>query len=123
VTALLVAVGGAIGAVLRYLVDRWVQRRSESGFPFGTLTVNIAGSALLGLVTGLTLIGAGGDAVRSFVGVGLCGSLTTYSTFGYDTVRLFTEGARWRAVVNVVVTLLAGFAAAAAGLVLAGAVS
>ncbi|MPY77484.1 MAG: fluoride efflux transporter CrcB [Actinophytocola sp.] len=120
-TALLVAAGGALGATLRYLIDQWVQRRSGNGFPYGTLTVNVLGSALLGLLAGLTLTGAGGDAVRSLVGIGLCGSLTTYSTFGYETVRLVTDGARRHAVVNVVGTLLAGFAAAGAGLLLAAA--
>ncbi|MPY97227.1 MAG: fluoride efflux transporter CrcB [Actinophytocola sp.] len=118
-TVLLVAAGGALGATLRYLIDQWAQRRSGSGFPYGTLTVNVLGSALLGLLAGLALDGASGDAVRSLVGIGLCGSLTTYSTFGYETVRLITEGARRHAVVNVVGTLLAGFAAAGAGLLLA----
>ncbi|GAA5114037.1 fluoride efflux transporter CrcB [Haloechinothrix salitolerans] len=120
-TALLIAAGGALGAVLRYLIDHAVQRRSDGGFPYGTLTVNVLGSALLGLLAGLTLDGASGDAVRSLVGIGLCGSLTTYSTFGYETVRLLTDGARRQAVVNVVGTILAGFAAAGAGLLLAAA--
>ncbi len=116
-TALLVAAGGALGAALRYIIDQALRQRSD--FPYGTLTVNVLGSALLGLLAGLALDGASGDAMRSLVGIGLCGSLTTYSTFGYETVRLFTEGARRHAVVNVVGTLLAGFAAAGAGLGLA----
>lgn len=116
---LLVALGGAAGAVVRYLVDRRVQRRSGSGFPFGTLIVNVAGSAVLGLLTGLTLGGHLPDAARLGIGVGLCGSLTTYSTFGYETIMLFSHRARLQAVLNVVVTVLAGFGAAALGLLLA----
>ncbi|MQA61219.1 MAG: fluoride efflux transporter CrcB [Actinophytocola sp.] len=118
-TVLLVSAGGAVGAVLRYLIDRRVQQRSGSDFPFGTLTVNVVGSALLGFLTGLALSSGGAEAARSLVGIGLCGSLTTYSTFGYETVRLFTERARAHAVTNVLVTVCAGFAAAGAGLLAA----
>lgn len=116
---LLVAAGGAAGAVLRYLLDRRVQRLTGSDFPHGTLTVNVLGSAVLGLLTGLALDGAPGDAARAAVGVGLCGSLSTYSTFGYDAVRLVTERARLSAVLYVVVTVLAGLAAAGLGLLTA----
>lgn len=116
-TVLLVAAGGAAGATLRYLVDRGIQQRSGSDFPYGTLTVNVIGSALLGFLAGMALLDH--DAVRAAVGVGLCGSLTTYSTFGYESLRLFTERVRLHAVVNIVGTLLAGFAAAGAGIGLA----
>lgn len=117
-TVLLVACGGAIGAPLRYLLDRRVQRSHDTPFPWGTLAVNIVGSFLLGVLTGLALAGAEPDAVRSFVGIGLCGALTTFSTFGYETVRLLTERARLYALVNVGVSVLAGFGAAGAGILL-----
>ena len=71
-TALLVALGAAVGAPLRYLVDRFVQRRHDSVFPWGTLAVNVAGSFLLGLlaasINGIWL---------TFLGTGFCGGLTT----------------------------------------------
>lgn len=119
-TVLLVAVGGAAGAVLRYLIDRRVQRRADSDFPWGTLAVNVLGSAVLGVLAGLVFAGdEPPSAVRALVGVGLCGSMTTFSTFGYETVRLFTDRARLHAVANVLVTVLAGFAAAGAGILLA----
>lgn len=118
-TVLLVAVGGSAGAVMRYLLDRRVQRLSGSDFPYGTLTVNVLGSALLGLLTGLALSGPSEDAIRAAIGVGLCGSLTTYSTFSYDAIRLLTERARLTAVLYVVVTLLAGLTAAGLGLLAA----
>ncbi|WP_019815615.1 fluoride efflux transporter FluC [Saccharomonospora saliphila] len=79
-TALLVALGGASGAVVRYVLDQRVQRARDSAFPWGTLAVNVLGSALLGLVTGWSVSGTGGEAVRALLGVGLCGALTTFSS-------------------------------------------
>jgi CrcB protein len=118
VTVLLVALGAAIGAPLRYLTDRAIQSRHDSVFPWGTLTVNVAGSLLLGFVTGLPA----GPGVAALVGTGFCGALTTYSTFSYETLRLVQDGARWYAVINVVASVVAGLGAAYAGLLLAQAV-
>ncbi|WP_410589033.1 fluoride efflux transporter CrcB [Amycolatopsis sp. lyj-23] len=118
-TLVLVALGGAAGSILRYLTDLRVQRWRDSPFPFGTLTVNIAGSFILGFLSGWLLHGAEPSSVRALVAVGFCGGLTTFSTFGYETVRLFLEKTRLYAVVNVVVTVLAGLASGALGLVLA----
>ena len=117
-TLLLVAVGAAIGAPLRYLTDRAVQARHDSVFPWGTLTVNVLGSLLLGLLTGLPA----SPAVTAVLGTGFCGALTTYSTFSYETLRLAQEGARFDALANVVVSLVAGLGAASIGLVIAQAV-
>lgn len=114
-TVLLVAVGAAVGAPLRYVVDRLIQSRLGGVFPWGTLTVNVAGSFLFGLVLGLAAQGQADDDVVAAVGVGFCGALTTYSTFGYETLRLVEGGATWRAVCNVVVSVLAGVGAAAIG--------
>jgi CrcB protein len=114
VTVLLVAAGAAVGAPLRYLTDRFVQRRTGAAFPWGTLTVNVTGSLLLGLLSGQD------RTTALLLGVGFCGAFTTYSTFGYETVRLAEEGARPYAVLNVAGTLAAGLAAAALGMWLAG---
>ncbi|MEU4526491.1 fluoride efflux transporter CrcB [Amycolatopsis sp. NPDC024027] len=121
-TPVLVALGGAAGSVLRYLTDRKVQQWRDSPFPFGTLTVNIAGSFILGFLSGWLLHGAEPSSVRALVAVGFCGGLTTFSTFGYETVRLFLEKTRLYAVLNVVVTVLAGLTSGALGLALATAV-
>ncbi|MGK5632542.1 fluoride efflux transporter CrcB [Streptomyces sp. URMC 123] len=110
---LLVAVGAAIGAPLRYLTDRWVQARVDSPFPWGTFTVNAAGSLVLGALTGAA--GAASPSLRLFLGTGLCGALTTYSTFGYETLRLAERGHRLTAVANVVATVLIGLGAVALG--------
>ena len=118
-TVLLVALGGGAGAVARYLTDRKVQLWRDSVFPWGTLVVNVAGSLILGFLTGWLLHGGEPTSVRALVGVGFCGGLTTFSTFGYETVRLFLEKTRLYAVLNVVVTLAAGLAAGALGLLVA----
>lgn len=111
---LLVALGGAIGAPLRYHLDRMVQRRHKSGFPWGTLAVNVLGSFVLGVAiettNGLTL---------DLLGTGLCGALTTYSTFGYETVRLFENGVCGKAAANVALSIVAGLGAALLGIALA----
>jgi CrcB protein len=114
VTLLLVALGGALGASVRYLVDRTVQARHDSVFPWGTFVVNVAGSLLLGLVAGLS------GATYSLLGTGFCGALTTYSTFSYETLRLLEEGSRFYALTNVVATVLAGLGAMFLGLALSG---
>jgi CrcB protein len=122
VTLVLVALGGAAGSILRYLTDRRVQAWRDSPFPFGTLTVNLVGSFILGFLSGWLLHGAEPSSVRSLVAVGFCGGLTTFSTFGYETVRLIMEKARPYAVLNVLVTVVAGLASGALGLLLATAV-
>ena len=114
-TVLLVALGAAIGAPLRYLTDRTIQARHDSVFPWGTLTVNVVGSLILGVITGLPV----GHAVAALVGTGFCGALTTYSTFSYETLRLAQDGARFYAVVNVAGSIVAGLGAAYGGLLLA----
>jgi CrcB protein len=111
---LLVAAGAAVGAPLRYLTDRAIQARHDSVFPWGTLAVNVVGSFVLGLLAGLPA----GTAVTAGVGVGFCGALTTYSTFGYETLRLVQDGARGYAVANAAGSVLAGLAAASAGVAL-----
>src|SRR5262245_53328581 len=99
---LLVIAGAAVGAPARYLVDRAVQARHGTVFPWGTLTVNVAASLVLGLVTGAVLAGAASSRVGLLVGTGLCGALSTYSTFSYETLRLAEDGARLLAAANVV---------------------
>jgi CrcB protein len=120
VTVLLVFLGGAAGAPTRYLIDRYIQQRYETVFPFGTLAVNVAGSLLLGLLLGLsTSMGLPEQAV-ALLGFGFCGALTTFSTFGYETVRLLEDGSLIEAALNAVGSLLLGALAAVAGYAMAG---
>ncbi|MEV8086693.1 fluoride efflux transporter CrcB [Streptomyces nigra] len=118
----LVVAGAAVGAPLRYLTDRAVQSRHASVFPWGTFTVNIAGCLLLGLLTGAVAAGAADSHVRLLIGTGLCGALTTYSTFSYETLRLTETGAGRYAVANVVGSVLAGLGAVFLGVTIAEAV-
>ena len=111
-TPLLVAVGAVVGAPLRLLADRIAVARRGRATGLGTLTVNVAGSAVLGLVLGLAAAPAW---VVTLVGTGFCGTLTTFSTFGYDVVRLVDEKVPGRALAYLAATLVLGVGAAAAG--------
>ncbi len=88
---LLVALGGSVGAVLRYLVTSWVQQRVDF-FPWGTLVVNLVGSFLIGIVLEATLQGFLSGEARLFIAVGLLGGFTTFSSFGWETLMLVQEG-------------------------------
>ncbi|MFE2018104.1 fluoride efflux transporter FluC [Streptomyces sp. NPDC059499] len=117
---LLVVIGGAVGAPLRYLTDRAVQARHGAGlpyvFPWGTFVVNAAGSLLLGVLTGAAV----SAHTYALLGTGLCGALTTYSTFSYETLRLAETGRGFLAAANVVASLLVGLGAVFLGAELAG---
>jgi CrcB protein len=119
---LLVIAGAMVGAPLRYLTDRAIQSRHDTVFPWGTFTVNVAGCLILGLLTGSVVYGAASHPVQLLVGTGLCGALTTYSTFSYETMRLAETGARFFAVANVVASVVAGLGAAFVGGAVAGAI-
>jgi CrcB protein len=118
-TLALVMLGAAVGAPSRWLLDRAVQSRHDSVFPWGTFTINVTGSLLLGLVLGATAVGPGSAALVALAGTGFCGGFTTFSTFGFETVRLLEEGSYLEATLNVVASLVAGLAAAYAGWALA----
>lgn len=107
-----VLLGGAIGSTLRYLTDLVVQSRHASRMPWGTLTVNVLGSFVLGMVAATE---AGNSTAYALWGTGFCGGLTTFSTFSFETVRLGETGAIGTAVLNVVLSLTAGFAAVSLG--------
>jgi fluoride exporter len=109
-TPLLVFRGAAVGAPLRYLADRAVRSRRDGLFPWGTLGVNLAGSLVLGALTGAGTALPG--PVFALLGTGFCGALTTYSTFGYETLHLAENRAYGHAVMNVTVSVVAGLGAA-----------
>ncbi|MFI5658380.1 fluoride efflux transporter CrcB [Streptomyces sp. NPDC051684] len=118
---LLVIAGAMLGAPLRYLTDRTVQSRHDTVFPWGTFAVNVTGSLILGFVTGAVAAGGASSQVQLLLGTGLCGALTTYSTFSYETLRLAETGARFYAAVNVAGSVVAGLGAAFTGAALAAA--
>ena len=114
-TVVLVLVGGAVGAPLRYLTDLVVQSRHDSVLPWGTLTVNVSGSFVLAATAAAVSAGGAPTWVLTLVGTGFCGALTTFSTFGFETVRLVEDGSWLEALANVALSLVAGLAACAAG--------
>jgi CrcB protein len=122
VSLLLVIVGAAVGAPLRYLTDRAVQTRHDTVFPWGTFAVNVVGSLILGLVAGAVAAGGASAGVQLAVGTGFCGALTTYSTFSYETLRLLEGDARFLAAANVLVSIVAGVGAAFLGVAVSQAI-
>jgi len=112
--AYLVGTGGAIGAVLRYLVANVILRwRGPTKIPTSTVVVNVIGSFVLGLL----VFGSAGSDAMLLVGIGVCGAFTTYSSFSVQTVRLWEDGMRGYAVVNAVGNLaLSGLAVGVAWL-------
>lgn len=100
----IVGTGGAIGALLRHLVSEYVDAES---FPLGTLTVNVIGSFVLGVVT---FLGVNNDLVL-FLGTGAVGSFTTFSSFSFETFRLWETGQRLRAVATALGNLLGAMVA------------
>jgi fluoride exporter len=119
---LCVCLGAAVGAPARYLLDRAVQSRHDSVMPWGTLGVNLTGSLVLGVLAGLSVARHVPPEVVWFLGTGLCGALTTYSTFSYETLRLYESGAWPYALANVAVSLSAGLGAAFLGYAVGAAV-
>jgi CrcB protein len=121
VIILAVLAGGMAGAPARYLTDRFVQSRHDSVFPWGTFAVNVAGSAILGFLLGAERHLGLPPVVFALLGTGFCGGLTTFSTFGYETLRLVEDGALGEAGANVLGSLVAGVLMAWLGYLLAGA--
>ncbi len=113
----LTLLGGA-GAVLRYGVDEAIGARIKGDFPLGTFAVNVAGTFALGVLTGANVAGT----ALFVLGTGLLGSLTTFSTWMFETQRLAEDGETTVAVWNLAASLAAGLAAGAAGWALGAAV-
>ncbi|MFE9566411.1 fluoride efflux transporter CrcB [Streptomyces sp. NPDC006487] len=117
---LIVMVGAAVGAPLRYLTDRAVQARHDSVFPWGTFVVNAAACLVLGALTGAVLDGAASSRLSLLLGTGLCGALSTYSTFSYETLRLAERGWTFLAAANVAASVLVGLGGVTLGRQVAG---
>ncbi|HSG10126.1 MAG TPA: fluoride efflux transporter CrcB [Gammaproteobacteria bacterium] len=115
-----IAAGGAIGALLRYWTSVAVHARMGTGFPYGTLAVNVIGSLLMGfLYIWLTERMAAGPAMRAFLLIGVLGAFTTFSTFSMETLNLLESGQAGRALMNIVISVLVCVSAAAVGVLAA----
>jgi fluoride exporter len=120
IVSLLVAVAGGVGAVARFVLDGLIRSRVTSLVPAGTLVINVSGSLLLGLVTGVVLAGAEPADFRVVLGTGFLGGYTTFSTAMIETVRLLQQR-RWVAAgVNGIGMMLLGLGAAVLGVFLGG---
>ena len=113
-------VAAAAGACARYLLDGLVQDRTSGEFPWGTCVINISGSFILGVVSGLALYHAFPTEAKLVLGTGFCGAYTTFSTFTFETIRLVEEGLSRAALRNILLNTSGGLLAAGAGLALAG---
>jgi len=116
---LAVALAAGAGAVLRYLVDQLVQHRTRGDFPYGTVIINVTGSLLLGLTTGLAVHHGLAVTPTVIIGTGFAGGYTTLSTWAWETLALAETGDLLEATMNIIGSFAAGLAAAAAGLGLA----
>jgi len=108
----LVALGGALGSVSRYLLGIWVQAASQSiDFPFGTLSVNLIGCFVIGLLSQLAETrGVFTPETRALVFFGVLGGFTTFSSFGNDTMNLLRDGETVNALVNIGANIIFGLA-------------
>jgi CrcB protein len=109
---LLVALGGAMGSVSRYLLGTWIQSASRSiDFPYGTLTVNLIGCFVIGLLSQLAEArGVFTSEARAFVFIGILGGFTTFSSFGNDTINLVRDREIFNALANVGANVILGLA-------------
>jgi CrcB protein len=113
-----VMIGGAVGAGARHLVGQAMLARLGPGFPWWTLSVNIAGSLAMGLLIGLLArSGAGGETTRLFVGVGILGGFTTFSSFSLEFWMLFERGQTGQAAFYVLASVIGALLACGAGMI------
>jgi len=114
----LVALGGALGASARFVVGGWLTDRWGAGFPWHTFAINVGGAFLLGLLMSLSLErGAVGPSWRLFLGTGILGGFTTFSTLSYESLALMAEGSMARGLANMFGSGAAGLVAAWLGFV------
>ena len=119
INILAIASGGAIGAVLRYLLSNGTHLLVGRGFPYGTLLVNVIGCLAMGMLYVLFLERLTiGPEWRAAMQVGLLGALTTYSTFSMETLLLFESGEAQKAVINILLSVFLCLGATWVGMIL-----
>ena len=116
----LIGIGGAVGAVSRYFIALWIGQRWGRGFPLGTFVINVSGSFLIGLLMTLMVDRFTVDPRwRLLLVVGFLGAYTTFSTFEYETGALLKDGEWAFAMLNVILSVVAGFIALKMGEIIA----
>jgi len=117
-TILAIAVGGALGSVLRYWLGGAVQRAFAAGFPYGTLAVNVVGCLMIGILLQRFTSAEPSLAARGLLVVGFCGGFTTFSAFSTETVGLIDGGEHSKAVLYVFLSLVLCLLSTLTGLIL-----
>ncbi|MCF7878249.1 MAG: fluoride efflux transporter CrcB [Candidatus Omnitrophica bacterium] len=110
-----IAIGGAVGALLRYWVSGLTYRFFSGGFPWGTLSVNLVGSLLIGLFWGMFDSITISQNLKLFIFIGLLGSFTTFSTFSLENFHLLRDGEYWFIFYNITLSLILGIGLVAIG--------
>ena len=118
-TALVIFVGAGLGGLGRYALSAWVQRLGDGTFPSGTLLINVSGSALLTFTYALLEGTAAAPEWRAFLGIGILGGYTTFSTFSYEAVRLLQDGERGTALLYILASVILSLGGAFLGFRLA----
>jgi fluoride exporter len=114
---ILVGAGGMLGSILRYVTSRSIDEKLNSVFPYGTLSVNIAGSFILGMLYAWLSVKAPENAsLKLLIGTGFCGGFTTFSAFAFENVGLWNQKLVGPSLLYVFLTLIIGFSAVVAGL-------
>lgn len=114
---LLIALGGSIGSISRYLSQQFVQNYYPSSIPLGTLFVNISGCFLIGMIYALSAKGnIISPELRLFLATGFCGGFTTFSTFAYENVTMILDGEFFYTAIYLLTSVIIGFGAAHAGI-------
>lgn len=114
-TSLVVFVGAGLGGLLRYALGGWVQESSGSTFPWGTLVINVSGSVALALVYAVLEGTRLTPQYRAFIGIGILGGYTTFSTFSYEAMRLLQDAQWGRAGAYVLASVAGSLAGALVG--------
>lgn len=114
-----VALAGSVGACARFVIDGTIRPRVNARVPIGTLLINISGSLLLGILTGLVVFHHASSALTLVAGTGFCGGFTTFSTASFETVRLLQQGELGAASTNLAATVAGTVLAAGLGMAVA----
>ncbi|MBD79381.1 MAG: fluoride efflux transporter CrcB [Crocinitomicaceae bacterium] len=116
---LLIFLGGGLGSVLRFVIAQYITRKIESGIPWGTLVVNIAGSLILGALTGfIHKMNLSGSQYTIFFTIGFCGGFTTFSTFAFENMQLIKNGDWTQVILYTLASVILGILAAFVGFAL-----
>ncbi|SMB90655.1 CrcB protein [Desulfonispora thiosulfatigenes DSM 11270] len=117
-TYLYVAIGGSLGAVSRYLLSNWVNNKAQSIFPFGTFSVNMIGSFIIGVFYIVSMERLVSPELKLIISVGFLGAFTTFSTFSLETLNLMRENHILTAFINIGLSIIIGLIAAWLGIII-----